>query len=231
MDIATKSKDGFNPYTLNGGTVLGIAGNDFAILAGDTRQVEGYLINSRCNTRIFDVGDNILMTANGFSADEFELIDRFKNLADWYKFNNSNKKLSIKSAARFTHHLLYRNRFFPLYVSTILAGLDEEGKGAIYSYDFVGSYEREQCRASGSLANLIMPFLDNQVNFKNQFDPTSKSIKKKPFKYLTQEEVTNLVKDAFNAAAERHIHVGDFLEVFVVSKYGIKKEVYPLRKD
>ena len=32
-------------------------------------------------------------------------------------------------------------------------------------YDPVGSYEREQCRA-GAAASLIMPFLDNQVNFK-----------------------------------------------------------------
>lgn len=59
----------FNPYSDNGGTVLGIAGEDFSVLAGDTRQVVGYSINSRYEPKIFDVGDDIAMTANGFAAD------------------------------------------------------------------------------------------------------------------------------------------------------------------
>ena len=49
-------------------------------------------------------------------------------------------------------------------MSTIIGGLDSEGKGAVYSFDPVGSYEREQCRAGGAAASLIMPFLDNQVH-------------------------------------------------------------------
>ena len=66
-----------------------------------------------------------------------------------------------------------RQALFPYYVTAILGGLDEDGKGAVYSYDPVGSYEREQCRAAGAAASLIMPFLDNQVNFKNQYMPGS----------------------------------------------------------
>jgi 20S proteasome subunit beta 6 len=61
--------------------------------------------------------------------------------------------------------LLYGKRFFPYYVHTIIGGLDAEGKGAVYSFDPVGSYEREQCRAGGAAASLIMPFLDSQVCF------------------------------------------------------------------
>ena len=62
-----------------------------------------------------------------------------------------------------TQGLLYGKRFFPYYVYTIIGGLDADGKGAVYSFDPVGSYEREQCRAGGAAAALIMPFLDNQV--------------------------------------------------------------------
>jgi 20S proteasome alpha/beta subunit len=61
--------------------------------------------------------------------------------------------------------MLYGKRFFPYYVYTIIGGLDSEGKGAVYSFDPVGSYEREQCRAGGAAASLIMPFLDNQVRW------------------------------------------------------------------
>jgi hypothetical protein len=37
------------------------------------------------------------------------------------------------------------------------------GSGAVYSFDPVGSYEREACRAAGAASSLIQPFLDNQV--------------------------------------------------------------------
>ena len=76
---------------------------------------------------------------------------------------------------------LYYKRFFPYYTYNILAGLDNEGvvheiiptvdrdvlsllgKGCVYSYDPVGSYERETYRAAGSSASMLQPLLDNQV--------------------------------------------------------------------
>lgn len=71
--------------------------------------------------------------------------------------------MSLSACAQRLSHILYQKRFFPFYVTCILGGLDEEGKGALYSYDPVGSYEREQCRSAGAASSLIMPFLDNQV--------------------------------------------------------------------
>lgn len=44
---------------------------------------------------------------------------------------------------------------FPLYPS---------GTGAVYSFDPVGSYEREACRAAGAAQSLVQPFLDNQAS-------------------------------------------------------------------
>ena len=38
------------------------------------------------------------------------------------------------------------------------------GTGAVYSFDPVGSYERESCRAAGAAQSLVQPFLDNQVS-------------------------------------------------------------------
>ena len=221
----------FNPYADNGGTILGIAGADFAVLAGDTRQTTDYSINTRTDHKIHHVGDNILITANGFAADGEALVKRFQNSLKWYHFDNNGKKLALSSAARNIQHLLYGKRFFPYYVHTIIAGLDEEGRGAVYSFDPVGSYEREQCRAGGGAASLIMPFLDNQVNFKNQFVPGSDGKQKKPIEFLSVEEVVKLVRDAFTSATERHIQVGDGLEIMIVTKDGVRTEYYDLKRD
>lgn len=221
----------FYPYTDNGGTVLGIAGEDFAVLAGDTRHTTDYSINSRYESKVFDCGDNIVITANGFAADSEALAKRFKNSVKWYHFDHNDKKLSLSSAARNIQHLLYGKRFFPYYVQTVIAGLDDEGRGAVYSFDPVGSYEREQCRAGGAAASLIMPFLDNQVNFRNQYEPGSNGRVKRPLKFLSVDEVIRLVRDAFTSATERHIQVGDGLEILIVTKDGVTKQFYELKRD
>ena len=45
----------YSPYTDNGGTSLAIAGKDFCIIAGDTRQSEGYSINTRYSPKVFQL--------------------------------------------------------------------------------------------------------------------------------------------------------------------------------
>lgn len=97
------------------------------------------------------------------------------------------------------------------------------GKGAVYSYDPVGSYQRELFKCGGSASHLIQSFLDNQVDFKHMTGT-------KP-RMLTKEEALRVAKDAFTGAAERDIYTGDSLEIHIVDKDGVKTELYELRKD
>lgn len=150
-----------------------------------------------------------------------------------YRYQHG-KAMSVNAAAKRLSVMLYQKRFFPYYVHAILGGLDEEGKGAVYSYDPVGSYEREQCRAAGAAASLIMPFLDNQVNFKNQYEPGSgegHALRERERVPLSRGAVEDLVKDAFDSAVERHIEVGDGLQMMVITKEGIEEIYKPLKQD
>lgn len=51
--IANPQQRSFNPYAENGGTILAIAGADFTVIAGDTRQSEGYSIQTRYAPKVF----------------------------------------------------------------------------------------------------------------------------------------------------------------------------------
>eukprot|EP00158_Paraphelidium_tribonemae_P000880 Partr_v1_DN23591_c0_g2_i1_m14444 putative The proteasome is a multicatalytic proteinase complex which is characterized by its ability to cleave peptides with Arg, Phe, Tyr, Leu, and Glu adjacent to the leaving group at neutral or slightly basic pH. The proteasome has an ATP-dependent proteolytic activity (By similarity) len=213
---------GFSPFTDNGGTTLAIAGKDYCLIAGDTRQSQGYEINSRYQPHVFAMTDRAVFSGSGMYADIVEMRKQISAKMELYRHAHK-QDMSVAAMAQMCQCMLYGKRFFPYYVFTILGGLDENGVGAVYSFDPVGSYERESCRAGGSAASLIQPFLDNQIKKKNLPKGTSLDV--------PLEEAVKIAKDAFTSATERDIHTGDFLELFIVTKDGVKVEKYPLKKD
>ncbi|TEB30722.1 N-terminal nucleophile aminohydrolase [Coprinellus micaceus] len=200
----------FNPYTENGGTILAIAGADFTVIAGDTRQSEGYSIQTRYAPKVFKLchGQGVL-AVNGFAADGNMFVKKVKQRLEWYRHAHA-KDMPIRSIAP--------RRFFPYYVYNILGGIEEDGRSSIhpvrgvYSFDPVGSYEREACRAAGAAQALVQPFLDNQIYFKNQ-TPAPGTVFPQ---HLPLSTVLEIVIDSFTGATERHIEVGDGLEMYVV---------------
>lgn len=231
----------FYSYTDNGGSTLGISGDDFAILAGDTRSTSGYNINTRFAPKVFKIGGDdetgegahIILSVVGFAADGRALKERLDTMVKLYKYRHG-KNMSVKACAQRLSTTLYQKRFFPYYVHAILGGIDEDGKGSLYSYDPVGSYERESCRAAGAASSLIMPFLDNQVKNNNQYVPGSgegHELEAKKAVPLPKDEVVKIIRDAFSSATERHIEVGDGLQMLVATKDGIEEVYFELKKD
>lgn len=102
--------------------------------------------------------------------------------------------------------------------------MDKNGKGVVYGYDAIGSYGPDKALAQGSGAHMILPFLDSEVQGYNNPDHS----KKPP---LTPERATELIYEAFKAAAERDIYTGDKLEIIVLTKEGAKTEWRQLRRD
>jgi 20S proteasome subunit beta 6 len=124
------------------------------------------------------------------------------------------------------------------------------GRGAVYGYDAVGSFKRDEYGCMGSGQNFIMPILDNlvslhvtllwggvrltvcscnllranipQIGHKNRLD------EKKP---LSAEEVVAIVKDIFITATERDIYTGDSVEIKVLKRGSVTTEVFPLKTD
>lgn len=74
-----------------------------------------------------------------------------------------NTTMQPGSIAQLLSTLLYSRRFFPYYVYNVLAGLDDNGEGCLYSYDPVGHCEKVSYTAGGSSGVLMQPFLDSWV--------------------------------------------------------------------
>lgn len=61
--------------------------------------------------------------------------------------------------------------------------------------------------------------------------PGTAFTQERPVEYLSREKVKMLVKDAFTSATERHIEVGDGLQLVTISKDGYHEEVFDLKRD
>jgi len=97
------------------------------------------------------------------------------------------------------------------------------GRGVVYGYDSIGSFEACLARATGSAGALIQPFIDNQIDRKTQT-----GVLLTP---LTLDKTKAVMRDAFRSAAERDIHTGDYMELFTITAQGVNVEKYDLRKD
>jgi len=212
----------FEPYTDNGGSLVAIAGPNYAVIASDTRLTQGYGILTRKQSKLFKLTDSTVLASSGCWCDSITFHKRLQAQLKMYNYEHQND-MTTTAVAQFASTMLYSRRFFPYYVSTIIAGLDENGKGVVFEYDPVGHIENAPYAAGGSARALIMPFLDNIVGKKNMVNPD-----KTP---MSKESAVTLIKDIFFSAAERDTHCGDGVHIYVITKDGVTEDTVELRKD
>lgn len=140
---------------------------------------------------------------------------------DMYEHDHGSD-MSASALAQMLSTTLYGRRFFPYYAFNVVAGLDKEGNGKVFTYDAVGSYEEVKYAAQGAGQKLIIPLLDNLVGHRTRTDAAPE---------LTPEEAVRVIKEAFITAGERDIYTGDAVEIVVMTSAGIQKEVFDLKED
>uniref|UniRef100_A0A8C4VL33 Proteasome subunit beta n=1 Tax=Gopherus evgoodei TaxID=1825980 RepID=A0A8C4VL33_9SAUR len=96
----------FSPYTFNGGTVLAIAGEDFSIVASDTRLSEGYAIHSRDSPKCYKLTDQTVIGCSGFHGDCLTLTKIIEARLKMYKHSN-NKAMTTGAIAAMLSTILY----------------------------------------------------------------------------------------------------------------------------
>lgn len=224
----------FDPYVDNGGTVVGIAGNNYCILASDTRLSDKYMIRTRSITRLFEVADGLVLSGSGCWSDIVQLSKVVRLNCNSYEWN-SKKKLTVIALAHLLAYILYDRRMFPYFSFSALGGLDSNGCGALFRYDAIGSYERVNALCSGKGEQMIQPILDNITNMDednslwkvsaggDHFESASSSSLQHCINDLTVNDACNIIVKSFKAAAEREISIGDGIELWIIKKEKKKK--------
>lgn len=191
------------------------------MIGGDTRLSDGgYTIHSRNSTKVHKLTDQCVIASSGQQSERCALWKALDHKVADYKFENS-KDISAKAVSQLLSNTLYYRRFFPYYTFNLVAGV-HEGKGCVWGYDAVGSFELVPYNVTGSGSALVMSILDNQVDFKTQ---------RRNAKDLTLEETLAVFKDAFICAGERDIYTGDSVQYAIITAEGVRFDSFELRKD
>ena len=190
--------------------------------AADTRISNGYSILSRKHSKTTQLTSKVVITSAGMVADVETLHKNLLFDVKMYKMNNKGREPSVEALASKLSNFLYGRRFMPYYAFNLLCGLDKDGKGAVFGYDAVGSYDKLTYGVQGSGNSLGAPILDNQFvghNFLVKVLPTDLA------------ETENTAKDIINSIAERDIYTGDGVEIVTVTKGGVTVKREAVRRD
>ena len=110
----------FSPYNDNGGTTAAIAGENFVVIASDTRLTDGgYGILSRGQPKLFNLTDGIVLGATGCWADIGTLTRLIGARIKIFKYTH-NKDILTSETSQMLANMLYAKRFFPYSVTNIL---------------------------------------------------------------------------------------------------------------
>lgn len=170
--------------------------------------------------------DTCVIATGGCYTDVFTLHKVLGARIDTYRHDHD-ADMACTAVAQMLGNTLYYRRFFPYYAFNVVAGIDAAGKGAVYTYDAVGSFERCTYAAQGAGQKLIIPLLDEllggSVFGKNRTDARPA---------MNSEAAVEMVKEAFLTAGERDVYTGDAVEIVVV-KAGVAPVMtrFDLKKD
>lgn len=232
LQVMVEGKE-FQPYADNSGTIVGLAGRDYCIMAADTRLSDSYFIRSRGIRRIHVLDDEVddgslLLGASGCWADSLGLAQGVREDITRYRWENG-RRLSIRGLAHLLSTTLYSRRSFPYYSLCVAAGLDDESRqGSVYRFDSVGSFERVCATCAGKGEQLIQPMLDEATQMEQSselwaLDPEGDAFDRGApglYSHLSLDAACELIVKAFTAAAEREITIGDGVDIIIVSYDG-----------
>ncbi|XP_031350552.1 proteasome subunit beta type-1-like [Photinus pyralis] len=217
--------DRFHPYEYNGGTVTAIAGADYAVIAADTRLSSGsfpFAIYTREQKKLFQLTEKTIIGFSGCWCDVVTFRRIMQAQMQSYRLQH-NKTMSVTAIAQLASTLMYYKRFFPFWMSTVLAGLDDDGAGCVFGYDPLGFYERRSYACAGSGGKYIYSFFDSWI--------ARKDVTCAHAEVMGLEDAIEITKDAYISASERDIFTGDSVQIRIVDENGVDYDEINLRKD
>ena len=189
-----------------GATIVGIKCSDGAVVATDSMISWGTMVLSEKGVKAFKLTDTIVLASAGLTSDYQMLVNRLQAQIKLYELNQK-KKIGVKVLSKMVANTLYSRRMMPLYVQTVIVGLDADGP-ALYTLDMGGSLIPDEYTAAGTGVRTAYGVLEN--DFKAG---------------LTVKEAEEIAIRAVKAGIARDVQSGGPIQIMVVTKDGVSERI------
>jgi len=203
-----------NSILKTGTTILGIVCKDGVIMASDRQSTAGgSLVYSKNSQKTMQINDYILISGTGAVSD-IQRIEKILPAELKLKELRSKSRPSAKQAASLLAHMNYSGirqpSMIPQMAGFLLGGFNEDGSVELFSITPDGSVTNvEEYDANfGSGMPYVLGLLERQYK-----------------KDLTIKEAIELAKEALKSSIQRDTGSGYGIDVFTITKEGIKKVV------
>ncbi len=194
-----------NSIVQTGTTIIGIVCKNGVIMASDKQASAGSMVMSKYEQKIYPVKDYLLVSGCGMAA-EIQRIPKYLSAELRLKELRSRSRPTVKQAANLLSNLIASRQ----QAGFLISGFNEDGSVELYSMDPVGhiSKVKDYDANFGSGMPFVLGLLERQFK-----------------KDMTIKEGIELAKEALKSSTQRDMGSGYGIDIFSITKEGIKKEV------
>jgi len=189
-----------------GATIVGIKCSDGALVATDSLVSWGTFVLSEKGIKAFKLTDTIVLASAGLTSDYQMLVNRLHVQIKLYELSEK-KPITVKTLSKMVANTLYARRADPLYVQTVIVGVDKNGP-ALYTLDMGGSLIPDEYTAAGSGMQMAYGVLEREYK-----------------QGLTVKEAEDVAVKAVKAGIARDVQSGGNIRVMSVTKEGVQEKV------
>ena len=196
-----------------GTTILGIVCKNGVVIAADKQSTAGTVVMNKDAEKIRKINDYLVFAGTGLVSD----IQRSAKLAAAelrLKELKSRSRPTVKNGANLLSMIIYQSvrqpQMLQFMVGSLVAGINEDSSAELYSIDPSGGIKKiEEYDANfGSGMPYVLGLLERQYK-----------------KDMSVKEAVGLAVEAIKSSTQRDIGSGYGIDVFTITKDGIKKVV------
>lgn len=202
-----------NSMLKTGTTILGIVCKDGVVMAADRQVTAGTVVMGKNKEKVVKINDYLVFSACGLAAAS----DRIRKILPAelkLKELRSKTRPSVKQAANLLASIIYSTirqpSMVPDEIGALIGGFNEDGTAELYTIDPAGSIKQIE---------------DYDANFGSGMPYVLGLLERLYKKNLSIEEGVKLAIECVKSSTQRDVGSGFGIDVFTITKDGIKKVV------
>jgi len=199
-----------NSILKTGTTILGIVCKDGVVMASDRQVTLGQsIVGNKDLQKTNPLNDYVVISWAGTMSDA-QRLSKLMAAELRLKELRSKSRATIKQTANYSFSNLRQPSMIPATVGVLLGGFDENGNTSLYSIGMDGSIKQvsDYDASVGSGMPYVLGLFERQYK-----------------KDITVQEGIELAKEALKSSTQRDTASGYGIDVFAITKEGIKKVV------